>query len=405
MKQIQEVPTISVSLLNEMVQEILEANFPLVWVEGEISNFIQAFSGHWYFSLKDANAQVRCAMFKGQNQRVAFKVTEGSKIKLRAKVSLYAGRGDYQLIVEKMEEDGIGNLQKAFIALQKKLMAEGLFDAAHKKLLPEFPKTIGVITSSKGAAIRDILITLKRRYPLATVIIYPTAVQGKQAALEIAETLYQADAHQACEVLILGRGGGSIEDLWAFNEEIVARAIFECSIPIVTGIGHETDTTISDFVADLRAPTPTGAAEQVSPDLSLWVATFIEYQKQLNQSIQRLLRQLAQKCDWLTRRLRHPQHQIQAQLDKISGLRERISIAMAHVLQHKKTHQLHLMRALHLLSPLTTLERGYSITEQNGHVITDASTVDPTLPLKVILARGELAVGCFLLPSSGEGAR
>jgi exodeoxyribonuclease VII large subunit len=387
-----DIPLVTVSLLNEMVQEILEANFPMVWVEGEISNFIQAFSGHWYFSLKDANAQVRCAMFKGQNQRVRFKITDGLKIKLRARVSLYAGRGDYQLIVEQIEEDGVGDLQKAFLALKKKLMLEGLFEKDHKQEIPEFPKTIGVITSPKGAAIRDIIITLKRRYPLATVIIYPTAVQGKQAALEISETLYQADRHQAADVLILARGGGSIEDLWGFNEEIVARAIYECSIPLLTGIGHETDITIADFVADLRAPTPTGAAEQASPDLTLWINTFIGYQKQLLTLMQRLLRQYAQKLDWLTRRLRHPKHQIQAQFEKITALRKRLDQAMFHFLQQQKMTHINLMRTLHILSPLTTLERGYSITQQNGHVITDATKIDAEKALEITLAKGKVAV-------------
>ena len=254
----------TVSQLNRETGQLLSRHFLSIRVEGEISNLSTPASGHVYFSLKDANAQVRCAMFKNQRRRGGFKPENGKQVIVTAEVSLYEPRGDYQLIVEHIEEAGDGALRRAFDALKLKLSAEGLFDAANKQSLPALPKAIGVITSPSGAAIRDILTVLQRRFPAIPVIIYPTAVQGTNAQHEIAGAIAIANKSWQCDVLILARGGGSLEDLWAFNEEKVARAIATSSIPIISGIGHETDFTIADFAADLRAPTPSAAAEHAS---------------------------------------------------------------------------------------------------------------------------------------------
>ena len=256
----------SVSQLNQSVRLMLENQLGQVWLTGEISNFTQPVSGHWYLSLKDENAQVRCAMFRMKNLRVGFRPSNGMQVLVRASVSLYEPRGDYQLIIESMHLAGEGLLMQQFEALKLKLAAEGLFAQNHKKNLPHFSQAVGIITSKTGAALQDILHILQRRDPSLKVIIYPTAVQGKDAAAEIAQMIEIANRRQEADVLIVGRGGGSLEDLWCFNEEIVARAMFHSVIPIISAVGHETDITIADFVADLRAPTPSAAAELVSRD-------------------------------------------------------------------------------------------------------------------------------------------
>ena len=259
----------TVSRLNAEVRLLLENEMGVVWLLGEISNLAIPSSGHWYFTLKDQQAQVKCAMFKGNNRHVTFRPTQGQSVLVRARLSLYEPRGDYQLIAESMQPEGDGLLQQAFESLKLKLSQEGLFSTALKKPIPHFPKSIGLITSKTGAALHDVLQVIKRRNPLLKVIIYPTLVQGKEATQQIVQSLVIADARQECDVLILGRGGGSLEDLWCFNEEAVARQIAACTIPIVSAVGHETDVTIADFVADLRAPTPSAAAEIVSLDTRL----------------------------------------------------------------------------------------------------------------------------------------
>jgi exodeoxyribonuclease VII large subunit len=256
----------SISELNSEARVLLEKRFPLIWVEGEISNLARPASGHIYFSLKDEAAQVRCAMFKMHNRLVNFQPKNGQQVLARVRISLYEARGEFQLIVEHMEETGDGALRRQFELLKQKLFEEGLFDEAHKQALPFLPTQLGVITSPSGAAIRDILSVLKRRFPGIPVLIYPVPVQGTEAPQAIVESIHSAAKCQDCDLLILARGGGSLEDLWAFNEETVARAINACPIPIVTGIGHEIDFTIADFVADYRAPTPSAAAEFISPD-------------------------------------------------------------------------------------------------------------------------------------------
>src|SRR3990167_3651168 len=306
----QEIYT--VSRLNNEARSLLESSFPFLWIEGEISNFAAPHSGHWYFSLKDAAAQVRCAMFKGHQRQLNFIPKDGLHILLRARVSLYENRGEFQLIAEYMEERGEGKLRRAFEILKKKLEAAGLFDLAHKKPLPLFPQQIGVITSSTGAAIRDILTVLKRRYTCAFVIIYPSLVQGANAASTIIQAIQTANQRNECDVLILARGGGSLEDLWPFNEENVAYAIYQSKLPIMTGIGHEVDFTIADFVADKRAPTPSAAAEIVTPNK-------IELLQILNRDKQQFLKLLKQQftankqhLSWIQKQLyqQHPKRRL-----------------------------------------------------------------------------------------------
>ena len=262
-------PVLTVSALNQAVARTLERSFPLAWVSGEISNFTRAASGHWYFTLKDDAAQVKSVMFRGRAQYAGFMPREGDKVEVRALVTLYAARGDYQLNVESIRRAGVGNLYEAFLQLKEKLAAEGMFDADRKRPLPQFARTIGIVTSPQAAALRDILTTLRRRAPHVCVILYPTPVQGEGAAQKIAQAISTASMRAECDVLLVCRGGGSIEDLWSFNHEHVARAIAACSMPVVAGVGHETDFTIADFAADVRAPTPTAAAELVSPDADI----------------------------------------------------------------------------------------------------------------------------------------
>ena len=398
----------SVGRLNAEARALLEGAFPLVWVEGELSNVARPSSGHLYFTLKDANAQVRCAMFRGSNRFLKFRPEDGQQVLVRANLSLYEARGDYQLLVQSMEEAGAGALQRAFEALKQKLATAGLFAEQHKQALPELPRRIGVITSPTGAAIRDILSVLQRRFPAIPVLIYPVPVQGEGAGRQIADMIRLADRRADCDVLILARGGGSLEDLWAFNEEVVARAIFDCAIPVVSGVGHEVDFTIADFVADARAPTPSVAAEMVSPDQAEWLdslrALDAELYKRLTRKLERTterlswlgkrlqaqhpgqrLRQRAQRLDELEQRLklaaRSGQRQRRAELATLSArlqryhpgprlqrLREREAVLLRRLRTATQTRVLQLRqqlqslaRALDTVSPLATLERGYAI--------------------------------------------
>ena len=309
----------TVSRLNNEVRFLLEQSFPFVWVEGEISNFAAPHSGHWYFSLKDASAQVRCAMFRGSQRRLNFLPKDGSQVLLKARVSLYENRGEFQLIAEQMEERGEGKLRRAYELLKKKLEEAGLFDPLHKKSLPLFPKQIGVITSGTGAAIRDILNVLKRRYACTPIIIYPTLVQGTAAASAIAAAIETANRRQECDVLILARGGGSLEDLWPFNEEIVAHAIYQSTLPIISGIGHEVDFTIADFVADQRAPTPSAAAELVSPDRLELLQTLGERHQQFFRQIKNKFSATQQQLNWMQKHLsqQHPKRQLTEKMQRL----------------------------------------------------------------------------------------
>jgi len=293
----------SVSRLNREARALVEGHFPLIWVEGELSNLARPSSGHLYFTLKDEQAQVRCAMFKLRNQLLGFKPDNGMQVLARARVSLYEGRGEFQLLIEHLEEAGDGALRRTFEQLKHKLAAEGLFDATQKKPLPSLPRCIGVITSPSGAALRDILSVLRRRFPALPVLVYPVPVQGQGAGEKIAAAIRLAAQRRDCDVLIVSRGGGSLEDLWAFNEEVVARAIHACDLPIISGVGHEIDFTIADFVADHRAATPSAAAELVSPDQTEWLAQLRGFELRFTQQLRTLLARHRQGLAWLEQRL------------------------------------------------------------------------------------------------------
>ncbi len=430
---------LSVSSLNREARRIVETGLGTVWVEGEISNLSRPSSGHLYWSLKDSEAQVRCAMFRLSARGLGFELANGQQVLVRARASVNQARGEYQLIVDYADEAGVGLLRRKFEELKRRLAAEGLFDAARKRAIPKLPRRIGVITSPSGAALRDVLIALRRRFPATSVLIYPTPVQGPGSAEEIARMLALADRRAECDVLILTRGGGSLEDLWSFNEEIVARAVAAVELPIIVGVGHEIDFTIADFVADLRAPTPSQAAELAVPDQQEWLKRFARLGQQivhctrqhiakdrrrfamLEHRLQRCnpnvqLRQRAQRLDELEARLKRA-------VERRIGVRRlklaRLSTAVAHaspahrltrtrerwrnsdaglrralLRQVERTQQrLKLAsRALQSLSPLATLERGYAIvTDAGGRVLTDSGAVTRGATIDVRLARGGLA--------------
>lgn len=426
----------SVSRLNREAKALLEGSFPALWVEGEISNLSRPASGHLYFSLKDAGAQVRCALFRGSRRLLTAEPRDGLHVLARARVSLYEGRGDFQLIVEYLEEAGEGALRRAFEILKQRLAQEGLFDPARKKSLPRLPKRIGLITSPSGAVLHDIVTTLRRRFPAIGLRLYPVPVQGAGAAEQIAAALRLAGERNDCDVLILARGGGSLEDLWAFNEEAVARALITCPLPVVAAIGHETDFTIADFVADVRAPTPTAAAEMLSPDWREWFSVFGQYAQRLEQLLRDRLQRAGQHTDWLSTRLIHPRQRIALFRQQLQSLSLRLQLVQtarrqaAHVrlmelsarlhrrsptprlqtLQqlHRHLHQRlqgsmrqvlasgdarlrHMAQTLHTLSPLATLDRGYAIVRQdNNAVIREARLVTRGEHIRTQLARGWL---------------
>lgn len=330
---------IPVSELNHAIAGVLERSFPLSWVRGEISNFTRAASGHWYFSLKDARAQIRCVMFRGRNQHVDFAPREGEAVEVRALVSMYEARGELQLGVEAMRRAGMGNLYEAFLRLKEKLAQAGLFDTERKRPIPSHARTIGVVTSLQAAAMRDVLTTLQRRAPHVPVIVYPVPVQGAGAAEKIAAMLDLASARRECDVLILCRGGGSIEDLWSFNEEVVAHAIARSAVPVVSGVGHETDFTIADFVADVRAPTPTGAAELVSPDRAHLLQAVRRARDALAQSLDRQMERRAQHLEWLARRLRSPQAQLQERRARVDNLARHLRAALRDTVSAQRHRQ------------------------------------------------------------------
>ena len=428
----------SVSQLNQSVRLMLENQLGAVWLTGEISNFSQPVSGHWYLSLKDENAQVRCAMFRMKNLRVSFRPTNGMQVLVRANVSLYEPRGDYQLIIESMHLAGEGLLMQQFEALKLKLAAEGLFAQHLKKNLPHFSKAVGIITSKTGAALQDILHILQRRDPSLKIIIYPTAVQGKDAATDIAQMIELANQRQEVDVLIVGRGGGSLEDLWCFNEEMVARAIFHSHLPVISAVGHETDVTIADFVADVRAPTPSAAAELVSRNQTELLQQLQYHRQRLEIALDRLFAEKQQKLRHLSLRLhnQHPQAQLRIQQQLITQLSHRLQQSLRHRWQKKAENltalsirlyknplplrlqqyeqqlaqlkvrlnshmnltlslqqkQLaHLCGKLDSLSPLKVLARGYSIT-QNQQNLTIRSIKDVNIgeQIKTRLPDGDI---------------
>ena len=380
---------LSVSELNHLAREVLEQSFPLFWVSGEVSNFTRAASGHWYFSLKDSTAQVKCVMFKGRNAYVDFIPKEGDKIEARCTVTLYEARGDFQLTVEFVQKAGLGALFEAFEKLKIKLEHEGLFDTAYKKAIPKYPKTIGLVTSPDAAALRDVLITLKRRNPAIKVIIYPTPVQGKGACNLIAKAIHTANQRAEVDTLIICRGGGSMEDLWQFNEEIVARAIDECTIPTISGVGHETDFTICDFVADMRAATPTAAAELACVD----VATLKTQMQQLWNRLQRRmdtgLQAHSQTLDYLARRLISPRQQIENKKTQMNGLGRLMDIALQSLLKTHQQHVLQLKNSLQQLNPHNVLARGFSLVyDEKGELVTSSQQLKANQQVNITLHQG-----------------
>ena len=438
-QQIIAETAITVAELNRQARLLLERGIARLWVQGEISNLARPASGHFYFSLKDETAQIRCAWFR-QRQRVpTHRIEDGDQVLVLGRVSLYEARGDYQFIVDQVEPAGEGELQRRFEVLKKKLAAEGLFDAARKRPLPLLPRRIGLVTSPTGAAVRDILTVLRRRFPAIPVVIYPSPVQGDAAAPGLIAALGVAARRNECDVLIIGRGGGSLEDLWAFNEETLARAISECPIPIVSGVGHEIDVTIADFAADVRAPTPSGAAELVSPDQLEWQRAFDALSARLAQQTRRRLENRFQALDWLSRRLNQcsPAARVRQQAARLRDLTKALAGAMRHdftrrgrLLDHARSRflarspiqrlertsqrlalvharlsrygtrtverldtRLRLAgRALNSVSPLATLTRGYAIVtdEATGRVLMDSAAVTPGQVVRARLARGSL---------------
>jgi len=470
----------AVSRLVREAKGVLEGSFPLIWVEGEISNLAMPGSGHIYFTLKDEAAQVRCAMFRTRNRQLRFTPKNGMQVLLRVRVTLYEGRGEFQLVVEHMEEAGSGALQRAYEALRHRLGEEGLFDQAHKRALPTLPTRIGIISSPTGAAVHDILAVLKRRFPAVNIILYPVSVQGKEAAQQIIDALIIAEQRQECDVLILSRGGGSIEDLWSFNDEQLARTIFASTLPIISAVGHEVDFTIADFIADVRAPTPSAAAEIAVPNGMELLATIQNHCRRLNllithklqgeqnkvnylqqrlpqpqlvisqhmQTVDRLEQQLSraflqninhkrQRLDYWSVRLKHPQaaielkqhhlkelynrlqqqfkqsvaqrqgefqsleqrlkalspiQYIEGQQNRLNQHKKLLDIAIQQRLQQAKAILSSQMRTLSAVSPLRTLERGYSITinESTGDVVSDTNSVERGDHINVRLQQGHL---------------
>jgi len=428
----------SVSDLNSEVKWLLDTQFGNVWVEGEISNLMRARTGHMYFSLKDSRSQLRCAMFRNDNRRIQFKPADGQKVLCRGRLGIYEQRGDYQLIVDRMSEVGLGALQQKFEATKKRLHAEGLFDEKHKQPLPAFPRCIGLVTSPTGAALQDALNVLRRRFRCAELIVYPVTVQGDQAVGSIVNMLDIANRRAECDVLMLMRGGGSLEDLWAFNEEAVARAVFTSKLPIICGVGHEVDYSIADMVADVRAPTPSAAAELVSPDQTELNHAVVAMQKRLlrvlrqlfqdnkgslrqlnrrlaNQHPKQQLQQRVQRCDELDLRLQRamqltlsksdssltnlqlrlrnlsPQRELGRRRDRLTQLQNRMQQAFGGQLNQAKVRLAGNIRALQTISPLNTLARGYAIVQSpSGEVINSASQVTKDQQIEVRLADGEL---------------
>lgn len=428
---------LTVTALNQAVARLLERSFPLTWISGEISNFTRASSGHWYFTLKDDAAQVRAVMFRGRAQYAGFIPREGDKVEVRALVTLYGARGDYQINVEAIRRAGVGALYEAFLRLKEKLGAMGLFDPGRKRSIPMFARTIGIVTSPQAAALRDILTALKRRAPHVAVILYPTPVQGQLAAEKIAAAITTASRRAECDVLLVCRGGGSIEDLWSFNDEGVAHAIAACSMPVIAGIGHETDFTIADFSADLRAATPTAAAELAATPRADWLASLRADAGDLRRAMQRGLGEAAQTLDNYSRRLLSPSAQIGHQRLKLLALstamthatraplnqahfaldrlrarwaghrpdllqlrgvlhnqQRRGAVAMGHRLAQRREALNGLAAQLELLNPQRTLERGYAIlTDAKGAVLRAPSQLQARQTIGVRLAEGSAQIG------------
>jgi exodeoxyribonuclease VII large subunit len=429
------------SSLNRLARELLEGAFPMIWVEGELSNVSRPASGHLYFTLKDASAQVRCALFRNRALGLRMRPGDGMQVLLKARVSLYEGRGEFQLIIEHMEEAGEGALRRAFEQLKAKLQAEGLFETARKRHVPCPPRRLGVITSASGAAVRDVLKVLARRFPLLPVDVLPVPVQGAESAPAIVAMLESATRSGRYDTLLLTRGGGSLEDLWSFNEESVARAIAACPVPLVSAVGHEVDVTIADFVADLRAPTPSAAAEMLVPDSAALLARLAQLQMQLERSLRRRVEGAAQRSDALWLRLkaispqsrlalartrlgsmaqrlptllpqalrrnrqhlqqlharllaRHPALQMRREAQRAQSLAERLRAGLQRGFESRRRTLADLGRTLHAVGPLATLDRGYAILldQTTGQVVRSVAQTAPGARLTGRLADGSLAL-------------
>jgi exodeoxyribonuclease VII large subunit len=346
-----------VSELSELLRNLVEGALPRIWVQGEISNFSRPASGHWYFTIKDARAQLRCAMFKNANLYIRPQPKDGDAVLIRAQLSFYTARGELQLICEHLEPAGEGALLRAFEELKRRLAGEGLFDEHLKRELPKRPRAIGIITSGSGAALHDICTTLARRYPLAPVYLYPVPVQGADAPPAIVRALGELPRRAPVDVILLARGGGSLEDLWAFNDERVARAIRACAVPVICGVGHEVDVTIADFAADLRAPTPTAAAERVAPDIADWLLALRSSENRMAVAIARRLRTAAQRCDDHARRLdaQHPGRRLQERRARLDELRSRLQRAQRLLLTRAGEQLAHRESRLHTRAPAARL--------------------------------------------------
>ena len=427
---------LSVHELNFAAKQLIESGLPLLWVRGEISNFVCAASGHWYFSLKDEQAQVRCVMFRHKSQYLDWQPKSGVQVEVLALPSLYEARGEFQLTLEQMRPAGMGALYEAFERLKKKLEGEGLFSDSRKRALPDFPAQVGIVTSPQAAALRDVLTTLARRMPGLPVVLYPTPVQGTGSAQKIAEAIAVANERKECDVIILCRGGGSIEDLWAFNEEIVARAIAASYIPVVCGVGHETDFTIADFVADQRAATPTAAAQAVAPERVELMQRLRQFERRITHATLRLLERAMQQLDYLQRRLVHPAQRAQQQMQHLGQLQQRLQSALTHTMQNQLWRWQALQQRLHAarpdlsqlsnrhveisrrlkeavqrmlerydnrlaaaqqhllhLDPQQVLARGYSmVRDERGAVVVDSAPLAPGERLQVTFAKGWASV-------------
>jgi exodeoxyribonuclease VII large subunit len=382
---------LTVSQLLRSARDTLERRFPLQWISGEVSNLRPAASGHLYFTLKDEAAQVDCVMFKGRAAHLDWQLADGQRVEARALVTLYEPRGRFQLNVESMRRAGLGPLFERFLRLKEKLEQEGLFDPGAKRPLPEYPRQIGIVTSLAAAALRDVLTTLRRRNPAIPVVVYPAPVQGEGAAAKLVQALAAANRRSECDVLLLVRGGGSIEDLWQFNEEALARAIRASAIPVVVGVGHETDFTIADFAADERAPTPTAAAELVSPPLDALRARLAENAMRLARATARRIEYAMQTVDALARRLVHPAERLRNSRQHLQHLGARLSAAMKHQFAEARAQLQRLQASLSGLDHLAVLARGYSLTlNLKDEIVRDASQVAEGERIVTTLAKGRL---------------
>ena len=386
-----DTPVMSVSDLNAAVRAQLESRFPLLWVEGEIAQLTIASSGHMYFSLKDAGAQVRCALFRTRAARLGWQPRQGDKVRARVQVTLYEARGEFQLTVETLVKGGLGALYERFLRLKNELEAAGLFDASRKKALPAFPRTIGIITSPQAAALHDVMTTLSRRAPYARLILYPTLVQGAEATAQIAAAIEAANEHNQADVLLLCRGGGSLEDLWSFNEAAVVKAIAASRLPMIAGIGHETDTTLADLAADVRAPTPTAAAELIAPDKTRLLSQMEGNERRFQQLVIRRIDEAGMKLDGYAARLRSPAALLERQQDRLYQYQTRLKMWSQRALERESRRLSEFGLRLQGLDPNQPLKRGYAlITDAQGHLVDSINKAPVNSQVHLRLADGKL---------------